>query len=194
MKLKTKILALFCACFMLLNIVDMIIPRSEAKIFDNAVRLHILATDNSEAAQSLKLTVRDAILEEYGELFENNANINEASASVTENLSAIERTANRVLSENGANYNAVAEWGYEEYPTRVYENVTLPAGTYRSLRIKLGSGEGNNWWCVLFPPLCTKAASDNNDLSSSGVNSNDSAVFTSKKYLFRFKLLELFGG
>lgn len=193
MKLKTKIFALFCACFLLLNIVDMVIPRSEANIFDNAIRLHILAEDNSEAAQSVKLRVRDAILCEYGELFDNNGNVSAASETVIQNLALIEQTANRVLSENGVDYRAVAEWGYEKYPTRVYESITLPAGTYRSLRIKLGSGEGNNWWCVLFPPLCTKAASEN-ELSASGVNGNDSEVFTRKKYLFRFKLLELFGG
>ncbi len=193
MKLKTKIIALFCACFLLLNIIDMIIPRSEANIFDNAVRLHILADDNSDVAQGIKLSVRDAVLREYGALFDSEGNVSAASKTVEENLLNIERTANRVLAENGVSYKAVAEWGYEQYPTRIYENMALPAGTYRSLRIKLGSGEGNNWWCVLFPPLCTNAASEK-DFSASGVSGNDSEVFTNRKYVFRFKLLELFGG
>lgn len=190
--MKRKIIALFCACFMLLNIVDMLVPRSEAKIFDNVIRLHILADDNSEEAQAVKLMVRDAILEECNELFSESGDVFAASERVEESICRMEEIANRVLAENGVSYRAKAEWGYEEYPTRVYEDVTLPSGTYRSLRLNLGSGSGNNWWCVLFPPLCTKASTDSG-FSASGINGNDSSVFTNRKYVFRFKLLELFG-
>ncbi len=187
-----KIIALFCACFLLLNIVDMLIPRSEAEIYENVIRLHILADDNSDEAQSVKLLVRDAILEECGDLFSHSGNVIVASQTVEENLSRVESVANRVLAQNGMNYLAQAEYGYEEYPTRIYENFTLPAGTYRSLRINLGKADGNNWWCVLFPPLCTKASQAEKDLSSAGISKKDSAVFTKSKYVFRFKLLELF--
>lgn len=190
--MKTKIIALFCACFLLLTTVDMLVPRSESNIFDNAIRLHILADDNSDAAQSVKLLVRDAILNECGYLFSDDGDVISASQTVEENLPRMEAIANRVLAENGFDYSATAEWGYEEYPTRVYDSFTLPAGTYRSLRINLGSADGNNWWCVLFPPLCTGAASGD-DLSSAEVNKNDSSVFTNRKYIFRFKILELFG-
>ena len=191
--MKTKLIALFCACFLLLTVVDMLIPRSEAKVFDNVIRLHILAEDNSEEAQSVKLLVRDAILAECGDLFYPNGNITAATEAVEYNLARIENIANRVLSENGADYSATVQWGSEEYPTRVYENFTLPSGTYLSLRVNLGSASGNNWWCILFPPLCTKASSDK-DLAASGINGNDTSVFSKPKYIFRFKLLELFGG
>jgi len=187
-----KAIALFCACFLLLNIVDMLIPRSEAKIYENVIRLHILADDNSEEAQSVKLLVRDAILSECGDLFSETGDVIAAEETVEKNLSRVESVANRVLAENGMYYQAQAEYGYEEYPTRVYESFTLPAGTYRSLRIKLGKAEGNNWWCVLFPPLCTKASGADKNLSSAGINKKDSAVFTKSKYVFRFKILELF--
>ena len=190
--MKTKLIALFCACFMLLTAIDMLIPRSESNIFDNAIRLHILADDNSDRAQSVKLLVRDAILNECGDMFSDNGDVLSASETVEENLPHIEEIANRVLSENGMEYSAKAVWGYEEYPTRVYEDFTLPAGTYRSLRVNLGDAEGNNWWCVLFPPLCTGAASAD-DFSSAKINNTDSSVFTNKKYIFRFKILELFG-
>lgn len=190
--MKTKIVALFCACFILLNVVDMVIPRSESKIYDSVIRLHILAEDNSESAQAVKLMVRDAILDECGELFAEDGNIVSASETVESNLPKIEEIANRVLSENGMDYKAVCEWGTEEYPTRVYENLTLPSGTYRSLRINLGKAEGNNWWCVLFPPLCTKASAGESDFARTDVNKNDSRVFTNRKYTFRFKLLEFF--
>ncbi|MBR2900744.1 MAG: stage II sporulation protein R [Clostridia bacterium] len=190
--MKTKIVALFCACFILLNVVDMVIPRSESKIYDSVIRLHILAEDNSESAQTVKLMVRDAILDECGDLFAEDGNIVSASETVESNLPKIEEIANRVLSENGMNYKAVCEWGTEEYPTRVYENLTLPSGIYRSLRINLGKAEGNNWWCVLFPPLCTKASAGESDFTRTDVNKNDSKVFTNRKYTFRFKLLEFF--
>lgn len=190
--MKTKIIALFCASFILLNVVDMLIPRSEAKIYDSVIRLHILAEDNSEAAQNIKLMVRDAILEECGDLFSEDGNIVTASEKVESSLPQLKAVANRVLSENGMDYKAVCEWGMEQYPTRIYENFTLPSGTYRSLRIKLGKAEGNNWWCVLFPPLCTKASAVDNDFKHTDVKVKDSRVFTNRKYAFRFKLLEIF--
>ncbi len=187
-----KIIALFCACFILLNVVDSLVPRGEAKIFDNVIRLHVLADSNSEEAQDVKLMVRDAILNECGDLFSDKGSVISAEKTVESNLQRVEQVANRILAENGMDYQAKAEYGYEEYPTRVYENFTLPAGTYRSLRIKLGKAEGNNWWCVLFPPLCTKASQGKKDLTSAGITKKDNKVFTNSKYIFRFKFLELF--
>ncbi len=190
--MKTKIIALFCACFMLLTIVDMLIPRSEAKIFDNVIRLHVLADDNSEAAQNIKLSVRDAILDECGDMFSESGDIVTASNVVAENIPRIEEIANRVLAEQGVDYRATVQWGSESYPTRTYEDFYLPSGEYLSLRVNLGTANGNNWWCVLFPPLCTKASSDS-EFKSAGIAKKDTSVFKSRRYIFRFKLLELFG-
>ena len=190
--MKTKIIALFCACFLLLTVVDMLVPRSEANIFDNVIRLHILAEDNSETAQSIKLSVRDAILNECGDIFSESGDVMIACATVEENISRIEDVANRVLTEKGVDYKADVEWGVEIYPTRVYEDFYLPSGEYRSLRVNLGNANGNNWWCVLFPPLCTNVASDN-DFKNTIVAEKDTSVFKNRKYIFRFKLLELFG-
>lgn len=189
--MKTKLIALFCACFMLLTAVDMLVPRSETNIFDNAIRLHILADDNSVDAQNVKLLVRDAILSECADIFVDNGDVYAASKTLEENLDHIQSVSNRVLSENGMNYKAKAQWGYEEYPTRVYEDFTLPSGVYRSLRINLGKGEGNNWWCIMFPPLCSSASCK--DFTSAKINKKDSLVFTNRKYIFRLKILELFG-
>ena len=188
-----KMLALFCASFILLSAVDVFVPRGEAKIFDNVIRLHVIADNDSETAQNVKLQVRDAILNECSFLFSENGDIIAASETVQENLGLIETIANRVLAENNADYEAKAEFGLETYPTRVYEDFKLPSGEYLSLRVKLGSAEGQNWWCVLFPPLCTKAASQKSDFSKTKINKNDSSVFTNRKYVFRFKFLELFG-
>ena len=192
LNIMKKIIALFCACFLLITTVDIVVPRSETKVFDSVIRLHILADDNGEEAQGIKLLVRDAILEECGDIFSQDGNIVAATETVEVNLSRIENIANRVLSEQGVDYEAEVKWGFEEYPTRVYENLTLPSGTYRSLRVSLGSGKGNNWWCVLFPPLCTKVSTADNLSSNSEITERDSQVFTKKKYIFRFKLLEIF--
>lgn len=189
--MTTKLIALFCACFILLTAVDTLIPRSEGEVFDNVIRLHVLANDNSDEAQSIKLSVRDAILRECGDIFSDCGDIITAEEKISENIARIEEISNRVLYENGVSYKAYAELGNEDYPTREYEEFSLPAGNYRSLRIKLGEAKGNNWWCILFPPLCTKASSN---LTGSGINERDTEVFKKPKYKFRFKLLELFGG
>ena len=188
-----KMLALFCASFVLLSFVDAFVPRSEGEIYENVIRLHILAEDDSEDAQNIKLLVRDAILDECSSLFSDSGNVVAASETVMENLPLVESVANRVLSENNVDYEARAEFGYETYPTRVYEDFKLPSGEYLSLRVKLGNAEGQNWWCVLFPPLCTNSSAKKEDLSSTKVNKNDTSVFTNRKYVFRFKFLEIFG-
>ena len=189
--MKTKIIALFCACFILLTAVDTLVPRSENKVFQNVIRLHILAYDNSDTAQSIKLKVRDAILNECGDIFSDSYDITSAEEELIENIPKIEDISNRVLYENGVSYKATVELGNEDYPTRDYGGFSLPAGNYKSLRIKLGKADGRNWWCILFPPLCTKASSD---LSGTGINERDFEVFKRPKYKFRFKLLEFFGG
>jgi stage II sporulation protein R len=188
-----KMLALFCASFILLSTVDVFVPRGEAQIYESVIRLHVIAEDDSETAQSIKLLVRDAILNECSGLFSENGDVIAASETVEENLPLVESVANRVLSENNAGYEAKAEFGLETYPTRVYEDFKLPSGEYLSLRVKLGKAEGQNWWCVLFPPLCSKASSKKLGLSNTKVGKNDSSVFTNRKYVFRFKFLEIFG-
>ena len=189
--MKTKLIALFCACFILLTAVDTFVPRGEAEVYDSLIRLHVLADSNSDEAQQTKLLVRDAILQECGDIFSSSGDIVTAEETLDRNITKIEEIANRVLKENGADYGATVELGIENYPTRDYGEFSLPAGSYKSLRVKLGRAEGNNWWCILFPPLCTNASTD---LSSSGMNAKDTEVFTKSKYKFRFKLLELFGG
>jgi stage II sporulation protein R len=191
--MKTKIIAILCASFLLLNVVDMLIPRSEAKVYNSLIRLHVIADNDSDSAQEIKLMVRDAIISECNSIFTEGSDIVIAASTVEENLEQVEAVANRILSENGVSYKASVEWGREEYPTRVYEGFTLPSGSYLSLRVRLGKANGKNWWCILFPPLCS-GVSAKYSLASSGISKNDSLVFSKQKYIFRFKLLELFGG
>lgn len=126
---------------------------------DEVLRLHIPANSNSEYDQQLKLRLRDFVLEEYSSRLSCESNVQQAIEQTAELLPQIEQGCNEFLAAEGAPYGAKAELCRMHFNTRVYDNVTLPAGEYTALRITLGSGEGKNWWCVMFPPLCIPAAS-----------------------------------
>lgn len=118
------------------------------------LRLHIIANSDSDADQQIKMEVRDAVLLATQEGIESCETEAQAEEYVSDNLEIIETTANAVLEENGVDYRATAEVGTFHFPDRTYQNVTYPEGDYRAVRIVLGEGEGHNWWCVMFPPLC----------------------------------------
>ena len=132
-----KYIAALCASFLVAFTVVCAFPtRGESAIYDDVLRFHVIAESDTEEAQSLKLMVRDATLEYISERMTDCTTVSEACERVEENLDGIEKTA-------------------EEYPRRVYGDAVMPAGEYTSLRIVIGEGEGHNWWCVLFPTLCT---------------------------------------
>ncbi len=189
----SKVLLAFCLSFIFLLIVDCLIPREESKIYDSVIRLHILANSDSEPDQQLKLKVRDAIIAQSGDLFTDVESGNLPLEEMQELSEKFVVIANRVIEENGFGYKAEAVWGKEDYPTREYDGITFPSGEYYSLRINLGESAGNNWWCVLFPPLCTNASSAREGLEEMGISSSSGKVYTSRRYVFRFKILELFG-
>lgn len=187
-----KVLISLCASAVLLFAVDLAIPADESEIYDTVIRLHVLANSDSEEDQAVKLLVRDAIVSECGELFSQTYVTEDALAQIGEAACHMEDIANRVLAENGFPYTATAVFGTETYPTREYDGVTFPAGEYRSLRILLGGGEGQNWWCCLFPPLCMSASTAQESLDSVGIDTSSGKVFTNKTYTFRLKILEWF--
>lgn len=188
MKKKTTVKRLaLCLCLCLLTVLfcDLLLPEDEGEIYDSVIRLHVLAASDTEKDQSIKLLVRDAILK--ADLFENAGDVTEAKAKVQKAAEKAVEIANGCLEKEGVAYRASYVWGKESYPTREYEGIRFPAGTYLSLRIVLGEGEGQNWWCVLFPPLCLGAAKQKQYIKNGEVFDTQS-----KKYSFRFKLLELF--
>ena len=129
----------------------------------DTLRLHILANSDSPQDQALKLAVRDAILEEYGNLFAQQATQQEAKAVAQAHLSDMEQTAARVLAEAGCPQPVHAHVVNMMFHTKEYDGFTLPAGRYDAVRIELGQAAGHNWFCVLFPPLCVPAAADADD-------------------------------
>lgn len=162
---------------------DLFLPMSEGKVYDSVIRLHVLANSSSEEDQRIKYGVRDAIL--AADCFKGAKDINAAKEDVENAAKRAVDAANAYLEKEGADYRATYLWGVENYPTRVYEEIKLPSGDYLSLRIVLGEGEGENWWCVLFPPLCLGAA-------EADVKNGKVFDAKSKKYIFRFKILEWF--
>lgn len=117
-------------------------------------RLHILANSNSEQDQQIKLDVRDAVLQVTHDEIEQCKNAVETEEYIRDNIGIILETANDMLAKNGVSYQATATVGNYHFPDKSYRDVRYPEGDYQALRILLGDGEGENWWCVMFPPLC----------------------------------------
>lgn len=131
------------------------------------LRFHIIANSDSEADQQIKMQVRDAVLLATQQGIESCGNEAQAEEYIDTNLEIIEATANAVLEESGVDYRAHAEMGTFHFPDRTYRDVTYPEGDYRALRIVLGEGGGENWWCVIFPPLCiSEIAEDDAEYTS----------------------------
>lgn len=118
------------------------------------LRIHIRANSNSEIDQAVKYQVKDAVVEALIPILSSCQTKQEAEQTLEENFSLIESVANNVLLKNGFSYKAKARLASEEFPTRSYDGLVLEQGFYDALILDLGTGEGNNWWCVVYPPLC----------------------------------------
>ena len=185
-------------CLLIVSI-GLLPVHGEAEIYDNVLRLHVLANSDSEDDQALKLEVRDAILAVGNGLFDGVSNRDEAEAILKENLSVFEEAATRVIAASGQTYPVRLVLGEEEYPERTYGSLCFPSGNYLSLRVIIGEGEGQNWWCVLYPPLCMSAATakcrDEEAFIAVGFTGDQYRVITETAqptYRARFKMLEVF--
>ena len=156
----------------------------------NVLRLHVIANSDSDEDQQLKLKVRDAIIETGALLFDECDNKEEAAVIAKEQSAHLTETAKRVVRDEGKAYAVSVEIGQEVYPTRTYENATLPAGEYLSLRVVIGEGAGHNWWCVVFPPMCVSAATKEETLDTVLNEDGLRVVNSDPKYEVRFKLVE----
>lgn len=165
---------------------------AEGEIYDDTLRLHILANSDQSEDQKLKLEIRDRILLKYGKMLKGGESITEAKESVEQLLPEIEEDARVWIGELGHNYDVKASLSVEWYETREYEDFTLPAGYYSSLRIIIGEGKGQNWWCVMYPPLCMEMASESapHDDGVIDYSKEEIRLITSGKYQVKFKILE----
>lgn len=121
---------------------------------DKVIRFHVIANSDSYEDQSLKLNVRDKILEKYSLAFKDISDIKQCRKIIKSNINNIKNTAEQVIHQHGKDYSVNITYGDFDFPTKMYGNVVYPAGRYEALRVVIGKGSGKNWWCVMFPPLC----------------------------------------
>ena len=157
-------------------------------LYDNMLRLHVIANSDSAEDQRLKLLVRDTVLREGAALFDGSADVQSAREKLEPHFPTLEQAAEAVLRENGCGdpVNITMERTY--FDTRTYGEYTVPAGFYTAMCVRIGNAAGQNWWCVMFPPLCLPAASKNTDAV---FTPEGQAVLSGKaKYDVRFKVVE----
>ena len=173
------------------------LDREQAQLAGQVIRLHVIANSDSREDQELKLKVRDRILEYAQAIYPENATLEEAKAALEECSPELSQIGQQAVEEAGYDYPVTAQITECWFPTKEYENFALPAGDYTALRIVIGEGEGQNWWCVAFPPLCLGAASQSvEEAAQAGYfDADQTALITgeSEGYVLKFKGMELLG-
>lgn len=167
--------------------------RTQDELADKVVRLHVLANSDSEEDQALKLKVRDVVLERATAILEQSADRREAESRLRGELLELERIAAEEIAAEGYNYPVTVELENTDFPTKEYDGFTLPAGEYLALRVIIGEGQGQNWWCVVFPPLCTAASADvPASALAAGFSEEEVRLITEEDrgYVLKFKAVE----
>ncbi len=159
------------------------------EIEEQTLRLHIVAHSDSEVDQSAKLMVRDALLEGTGDLFTTGKSKNSVLLAAQSHLPLIEKIASDTLAELSLYYNVVAYTTKMHFDTTSYEGFTMPAGQYSAVRIELGDAKGENWWCVLFPPLCLPSVEG--EVTVEAMFNEEQLELISGEYDIKFKTLEM---
>ncbi|MDD6527389.1 MAG: stage II sporulation protein R [Oscillospiraceae bacterium] len=181
----------FLFAFLLAVIISFCGFETECKtIRTKVLRLHVIAASDSEEDQALKLKVRDSVLRCSQDILSGETQKGTAERRIAANLDALRIAAEEEIQKNGYDYPVRVELTKADFPTRSYEAITLPAGQYNAVRVVIGNGEGKNWWCVMFPPLCLSAAKKQTGLSDV-LNKDELALTQSDpKYEIRFWIVE----
>ena len=187
----------FCAVLLVVSLTAVSIASffvSAQNVRSDVLRLHVIANSDSPEDQAVKLTVRDEVLKAGADIFDGSVTAADARERISPEIKKIEKTAERVLRENGFDYEVRAETVNEYFDARAYGDITLPSGRYEAVRIVLGEGKGKIWWCVMFPPLCLPAVTDNAEKSNAEEfpDGERRVVEHSQKYEIRFKIAEIF--
>ena len=182
----------FCIVFFFTLWVSAMDGAAAESLSGKLVRLHVLAASDSEADQQMKLRVRDTVLKLVTPALQACETRREAVSVLAPLLPEIEAAAENTLRSLGSSETVTALLSAEPYPLREYDTFSLPAGTYESLRILIGSGEGHNWWCVVFPPLCLSAAEDGEttDEAWEAFSPTERRLMSGDRRVIRFKALE----
>ena len=167
---------------------------SASALAGQVLRLHVVANSDTQEDQVLKLQVRDAVLEQADLLLEDVTDRGEAEAVLSQQLQALAEAGAAVVAGAGYDYPVSASLEECWFPTKVYDGFSLPAGTYRALRIVIGEGGGQNWWCVVFPPLCLGSVTEEvaATAAQAGLSEDQVSLITGRDggYVLKFKLIE----
>lgn len=171
--------------------------QEQRELADSVIRFHVIANSDSQEDQALKLRVRDEVLAQAERFYPEHATLTEARSALEEHLDDLAQAGQAVVNETGYDYQVTAELTNCWFPTKEYEGFALPAGNYNALRIVIGEGKGQNWWCVAFPPLCLGAASETvEEATQAGYFTPGQAALVTEQdegYVLKFKSLELLG-
>ena len=172
-------------------IVGALAKEEQSDISEKLIRLHIIANSDSAEDQTLKLQIRDKILVYMDTLTKECKTKEDARQIISQHLPEFEKIANSLCEATGVSYRATASLSESIFPTKEYGLFSLPAGRYEALKISLGTAEGKNWWCVLFPPLCVSAAEAESFSAEFSEEELRFITSDSPEYKLKFKLLEL---
>ena len=162
-------------------------------IREKMLRMHVIANSDSTEDQQLKLKVRDAVLSAGKEVFDGSITSKDAQEKITPYIDYLENVALDTINNEGFDYSVKITVADEYFNTRTYDkSVTLPAGFYTAVKVIIGEGEGQNWWCVMFPPMCLPTATAECEISDVLNDDETEIVMNTEKYKFRFKLIEIF--
>lgn len=164
------------------------------QIPNEVFRLHVLANSDSEEDQALKLKVRDRLLDETGELFSECTTKEEAMSTAKANISYLEQVAQDEIYKQGYTYGVTVEVENIFFNNRQYDDITMPAGNYDALRVLIGEGAGQNWWCVLFPAMCLPAAEKREGMPELGdvLTDEQMSAVEGNQYEVKFKTVEIY--
>jgi stage II sporulation protein R len=190
MKAKKAMMLVFICCILLLASCNARDENEAKEVTKELIRFHVIANSDSPDDQYLKNKVRDRLITAIEPELAGATSINEATSYIKSNLILFEMIASKTISDlANVDYPITAVFGQTNYPTRVYGELVLPAGSYQSLQVKIGEAKGANWWCVLFPPLCFVDVTRNLDSEQSITGCKDCSP---GKPIIKFKLLEGF--
>ncbi|HBT48121.1 MAG TPA: stage II sporulation protein R [Peptococcaceae bacterium] len=157
----------------------------------NLIRLHVVASSNTDRDQQLKMEVRNVILAEATRQLKGARDVEEARHWLAQNLSSLTRAAEERLSAEGSPYPVKAQWGDFDFPDRTYGSLVLPQGRYEAVRLIIGEGQGENWWCVLFPPLCLVDVADGGETWTATAPLDGLSYPQEHRVELRFKIIEV---
>ena len=190
MKLKAIDISVFVT--LIICIIATISFENDCKgIREDVLRLHVIANSDKEYDQELKLKVRDAVLKSGKTVFSGSEDIISAENRIAVSKNILLNSARETIQSLGYNYDVKIELARSYFPTRTYDDITLPAGYYKAVRIIIGEGKGKNWWCIMFPPLCLPAATNKKDIIDGFLTEKEMKIVTSSpEYEVRFWLVE----